>query len=199
MDYQYYMRKVHSLSPALHNNLVEHARTTPLDISKSYFNNRHPGFNSRTFKLEAGQTQAAFLSSVDKSVQDIVADLAYLYPPESFHAYEINSLQVGGKILLHTDQTPTTTSKIWRVPQYHSVHIPCTGRGLYESKRGYGEEFEKMYMELGSVYSYNNYVLHKVENISDVVRFNVVLHYHDLQWITKARLYEYLGITDSKF
>lgn len=198
MDYQYYMRKVHQLRPELHAALVQHATTTPLDISRSYFNDRHPGFNSLTFKY-GEKSQPEFLATVDKSVRDIVAELAYLYPPESFHAYEINSLQVGGKILLHTDQTPTTTSKIWKVPQYHSVHIPCTGRGLYESKRGYGEEFEKMYMELGSVYSYNNYVLHRVENISDVVRFNVVLHYHDVQWITKARLYEHLGIQQPRF
>jgi hypothetical protein len=111
---------------------------------RAYFCELRPGFNSLTFKY-GEKSQPVFLATVDKSVQDIVAELSYLYPPETFHAYEINSLQVGGKILLHTDQTPTTTSKIWRVPQYHSVHIPCTGRGLYESKRGYGEECEKIW------------------------------------------------------
>lgn len=197
MDYQFYMREVKRFSGATHEALVAHAMKTPLDINQSYFNNRHPGFNSRTFKYVGDQAQ--FLRECDPAIQAAVAELADVYPPEAFHAYEINSLQVGGRILLHTDQTPTTTSKIWRVPQYHSVHVPCTGQGKYESKRGYGEEFVEMRMTPGRAYAFNNYVLHKVENISAVERFNIVLHFHDPEWQTKAKLYELLNIKEARF
>lgn len=196
MDYNYYIRALSTLPTSIHQQLIEHAQTTPLDIRRSYFNDRHPGFDSISMRGTDG-----YVENCDAAIRAVVDFLAERdwFPTQSFHAYEINELQPGGQILLHTDQTPTDTSFPYKVPHYHSVHLPLTPGGVYYWKRSYEEEWTIFRMIVGTAYSYNNYVLHRVENEGPDVRYNIVLHYWDPQWKLKKHLYEKLNIGHSRF
>lgn len=207
MDYEFYCRKIADVSPELLKNTLDYVKTIELDINRSYFNPRHPGFNSITHKIvdsnystsgPGGRYIPTMIQDVHPTVMQMVKNVSHIFDPFCFTSYEINRLEPFGEILEHTDQTPTDTSNPFSVPYHHTVHIPLSGSGRYFSKRGYKEEYEEFRMDPGGMFSYNNYVLHKVIN-RDTLRYNLIIHFIDRDWQMKRKLYQAVGIKASKF
>lgn len=183
MDYSFFIKDIAVLATDLHKRLVDDFSLTPLDISRSYFNDVHTGFNSKT--VTANYTQAP------ESVK-LVIDALKIFKREQFWAYELNQLEPLGEILEHTDQSSTVISG-HRVPMCHTVHIPLTGEGVYSFRRSLDLPFTHHKMEAEHCYLFNNYVLHKVKN-GKLLRRNLMLHFYDPDWATKRSIYEKFNV-----
>jgi hypothetical protein len=207
MDYDFYIRQIAQLEPELLAETLAFAESIPLDISRSYFNPRHPGFDSVTHKIvdsnystkgPGGRYVPMQIGDVNPVVLKLVRKVNHIFDPYCFTSYEINKLEPNGEILEHTDQTPTDTSNPYSVPYHHTVHIPLSGKGEYFFKRGYDEPYKSLEMAPGGMFSFNNYVLHKVKN-SNQLRYNLIIHFIDREWVMKKKLYQHLGIKFSRF
>lgn len=185
VDYSFFILRVADLEKATLDELLSFALKQDLNITNSYFNDVHEGFNSTSMKMT--------LAEAPDPVKLVVSKLSHIFDPLQFWSIEINKLAPGGKILEHTDQSSTVVSG-HKVPLFHTVHIPLTGRGMYSFRRSQKLNFESRPMDRGSAYLFNNYTLHKVDNVGGVDRYNFMLHFFDPDWSSKRKIYELYDI-----
>ena len=118
MDYDFYARRIADVPPDLLAEALAYASSLELDINKSYFNPRHPGFNSITHKLvdanySTSGPGARYVPIRPEELHPVVKRLtslvSHIFEPSALTSYEVNRLEPFGEILEHTDQTPTDT------------------------------------------------------------------------------------------
>ena len=189
MNYEFFLRKVATLTPETHQQLLALARTTELDPRTSYFvPGVHPGMVSGAFPIAANP------SVVPGVIWRVLDELDPVLPKRAALSYLINRLGGNGLIREHTDATGGAMSTGRTIVTQHLVHISLCGNATYlfrRDRRLANDEFE---MENGSVYAYNNYVYHSVENRKEEDRFNMILYYNDPEWLIKRQLYGRLNV-----
>jgi hypothetical protein len=148
--------------------------------------------------MNAGFHSASLPSTYSKAapaIRRVVDLLGDLFSSEQYTSVEVNVLEAQGEIREHTDQSSAVTSTGINekfgtlVHQWHSVHIPLTGEGIYFFRRDPRMVAESLTMPKPGVYLFNNYVQHSVKNVGGTSRMNMILHFNDPQWLSKRRIY----------
>lgn len=182
MDYNFYLHKIGSIEPKLYDRLVAYITSIDYTRNNTYWDmSRHSGVDGVIFPK--GQA--------DPPINELLRDtvLCELFEPKQFICYEVDRLHPNGLIAEHTD---TSTIKE-RAALTHRVHVPITGSGSYSFRRGASDR-SILKMELGSIYLFNNAVIHSVANHEASTRLNLMLSFDDPMLKSKIRIYDKFDI-----
>ena len=182
MDYNFYLYRVGRVEPSLFKRLAEYVTTVDYSQNNTYWDmTRHTGVDGIIFPR--GQSCPLIDELLNNSA------LSELFEKHQFICYEIDRLHANGQIAEHTD---TSTIKE-RAALTHRVHIPITGSGSYSFRRG-TSDCHLLKMELGSIYVFNNTVIHSVSNYEADTRINLMLSFDDPALKSKVRIYNKFNI-----
>lgn len=194
MDFNGYIQPLASIGADLRTRLLDYGLTLPSQPGvKSYF----------SAKVNQGFLSTSLPQSYEASpscVQEAVDLLQPFFSRAQYTSCEVNVLDPSCTIREHTDQSSAVSETGINehfgtlVSQYHSVHVPLTGTGLYGFRRDPNAVHTYLWMPQGFSYWYNNYVMHNVKNIGPDSRVNMVLHFHDPKWSSKKAIYTALGL-----
>ena len=195
MDYSFFVLPVSFIDIELRQLLLQYSIDSVTDSrSKNYFgDNVNPGFGSHSIP--------STFAEAHPSVQLAVRQAGKIFKSSQFVSVEMNWLQPGSAIKMHTDQSSSTTASGINdtygtlVSSHHSLHIPLSGEGSYFFRRSMREPSHiQERMVAGQMYLFNNHVMHWVENNGTELRRNMILHFHDPKWESKSEVYRQFKI-----
>lgn len=182
MDYPFYLRKLTTLSDAEINFCREALTATEPEP--------HPHFpdksrNENAFRLNG--------NGVKPIVDKIKETLQFVIPAENYFWSEINMLAPNGFLGEHSDlayagYNDPDKGFPMEILLSHKIHIHLQGVSELSFRRSKHEEPLKFFPDIGGVYWYNNYVLHRSFNPGTENRVALSMIYWDRQWKIRASL-----------
>ena len=185
MDYNFFLLKIEQLSPVDVDDLLNTALNLDYSKNNTFWNmQRHVGIDGLI--LPPKQSLPVLERLMNRpSFRDI-------FPAaDRFINYEIDRLHPGGVIAEHTDSYTIKQG----CALIHRLHIPLVGSANYMFRRDPTCSWTTEHMEIGSVYLFNNSVLHSVVNPNGHTRINLMLNIEDDKMESKARLYDKFNVS----
>jgi len=191
MDYPFFFKQIASIPKSLVEAYV--ASIKPEDYGQS------PYFKD---DLTQGVSQIATHNSGNSFIRDMLwPTIATTFPRiGQVKWYEVNVIQPGGILKEHADfesrsfdtfiGEPTDPYKALEVVLCHKVHIHLQGDSTLMFRRSRKDVFAEFKPEVGGVYLFNNYVLHKsvCPSASSVPRIAMTVVVKDEGWQAKRAI-----------
>lgn len=194
MDYPFFMHKIGQLTQAEVDAFMVNVQAAgQQEVDATYFD---PGSNKGVQRVDSPEVDA-FANAV------LMPKLAP-WGLKKLIWHEINAIEPGAIMKEHADFESTAFDP-WKCkkPYYgalevtlcHKIHVHLKGDSLIYFRRSRKEEFETFAPEVGGIYFFNNYVLHRSTNPGTIgQRWAMTLVIDDRNWMVKKKLLQELNL-----